>query len=42
LVDGVVALTVDDLRYADRQGPVGLFVDDGTRGLFANLTIAPS
>ena len=42
LVDGVVALTVDDLHYADRRGPVGLVVDDGTRGLFANLTIAPS
>ena len=42
LVDGVVALTVDDLRYAGRRGPVGLFVDDGTLGLFANLTIAPS
>jgi hypothetical protein len=41
LVDGVVALTVDDLHYADRGGPVGLFVDDGTRGLFANLNIAP-
>jgi hypothetical protein len=42
LVDGVVTLTVDDLHYADRRGPVGLFVDDGTRGLFANLNIAPS
>ena len=42
LVDGVVALAVDDLHYADRRGPVGLFVDDGTRALFANLTIASS
>jgi hypothetical protein len=42
LIDGVVTLTVDDLHYADRRGPVGLFVDDGTRGLFANLNIAPS
>ena len=42
LVDGVVALTVDDLHYANRRGPVGLFVDDGTRGLFANLRITPS
>lgn len=42
LVDGVVVLTVDDLHYADRRGPVGLLVGDGTRGLFANLTIAPS
>ena len=41
LVDGIVALTVDDLHFADRGGPVGLFVDDGTRGLFANLNIAP-
>jgi hypothetical protein len=28
------------LHYADRGGPVGLFVDDGTRGMFANLDIA--
>jgi len=42
LVDGVVALMVDDLHYVDRRGPIGLFVGDGTRGLFANLTIVPS
>ena len=39
LVDGVEALAVDDLRYAGRRGAVGLFVDDGSRGFFANLDI---
>jgi hypothetical protein len=32
----------DDLHYADRRGPVGLFVGDGRCGLFANLNITPS
>ncbi len=41
LIDGVVALTVDDLHYAERHGPVGLFVGDGTCGFFANVNIAP-
>lgn len=39
LVDGTEALVVNDLRYPARQGPVGLFVGDGSRGLFANLNI---
>jgi hypothetical protein len=39
LVDGVEALAVDDLHYADRRGAVGLFVDDGSRGFFTNLAI---
>ena len=39
LVDGVEVLTVDDLRYAGRRGPVGLFVGDGSRALFADLSI---
>jgi hypothetical protein len=39
LVNGVEALVVDDLRYAGRRGPVGLFVGDGSRALFADLSI---
>jgi hypothetical protein len=39
LVNGAEALVVDDLRYADRRGPVGLFVGDGSRALFADLSI---
>lgn len=39
LVDGVEALAVDDLHYAGRRGAIGLFVDDGSRGFFANLVI---
>jgi hypothetical protein len=39
LVDGAEVLTVDDLRYPGRRGPVGLFVGDGSRGFFANLSI---
>ena len=42
LVDGVEVLTVDDLHYAGRRGPVGLFVGDGSRGLFTGLTIRPA
>jgi len=42
LIDGAEALTVDDLRYAGRRGPVGLFVGDGSRGLFANLSVRPA
>jgi hypothetical protein len=38
-VDGVEALAVDDLHYAGRRGAVGLFVDDGSRGFFTNLSI---
>jgi hypothetical protein len=39
LVDGVDVLTVDDLHYAGRRGPVGLFVGDGSRGFFTNLSV---
>jgi hypothetical protein len=37
LADGVEALVVEDLHYARRRGPIGLFVDDGTRGYFRGL-----
>jgi hypothetical protein len=39
LVDGIEVLTVDDLHFAGRRGPVGLFVGDGSRGFFANLSV---
>jgi hypothetical protein len=39
LVDGVEALTVNDLRYAGRRGAVGLWVGDGSRGLFTDLAV---
>jgi hypothetical protein len=39
LVDGVEVLAVDDLHYAGRRGPVGLFVGDGSCGLFTNLSV---
>jgi hypothetical protein len=39
LVDGDEALVVDDLRYAGRRGPVGLWVGDGSRGLFRQLSV---
>jgi hypothetical protein len=39
-VDGVEALAVEDLHYAGRRGPVGLSIDDGSRGYFRNLAIA--
>ncbi|HSI02169.1 MAG TPA: hypothetical protein VLA02_16340 [Reyranella sp.] len=39
LVDGVEVLVVDDLRFAGRRGPVGLFVGDGSRGCFRELRI---
>lgn len=39
-VDGQVVLEVDDLRL-DRSGRVALWVGDGTRAHFANLTITP-
>jgi len=42
LVDGGEVLVVDDLRYAGRRGPVGLFVGDGSRGLFTDLSILPA
>ncbi len=40
LVDGQEVLTVEDLHYAGRRGPVGLFVDDGSRGYFRQLSVA--
>jgi hypothetical protein len=39
LVDGVEVLTLDDLHYPGRRGPVGLFVGDGSRGFFTNLSV---
>jgi hypothetical protein len=42
LVDGVEVLTLDDLHYPGRRGPVGLFVGDGSRGFFTNLGIVPA
>jgi hypothetical protein len=39
LVDGTEVLAVDDLHYAGRRGPVGLFVGDGSRGFFTNLRV---
>jgi hypothetical protein len=39
LADGVEVLTEDDLHDAGRRGPVGLFVGDGSRALFADLGI---
>jgi hypothetical protein len=40
-VDGVSVLEVTDLRYENRKGRVGLWVDDGSRGHFADLKILP-
>ena len=40
LVDGVEVLAVDDMRFAGRRGPVGLFVGDGSRGFFRELRIS--
>jgi hypothetical protein len=34
LVDGHEALALGELHYAGREGAVGLFIDDGTRGYF--------
>lgn len=39
-VDGALALAIDDLRRADHRGAIGLWVGDGTRAHFANLTIS--
>jgi len=39
LVDGVEVLAVNDLHYAGRRGPVGLFVGDGSRGFFTDLGV---
>lgn len=40
-VDGKEALVVEDLRFSGRRGPVGLFVGDGSRGLFRELSVLP-
>ena len=42
LVDGKEVLVVEDLRFAGRRGPVGLFVGDGSRGLFRELSVRPA
>jgi hypothetical protein len=39
LVDGQEVLAVDDLSFPDRSGRIGLWVDDGTTGHFANLRV---
>ena len=39
LVDGAEALVVDDLRFAGRRAPVGLFVGDGSRGYFRDVLV---
>lgn len=39
LVDGQEVLVIDDLSFPDRAGRIGLWVDDGTTGCFANLTV---
>ncbi len=41
-VDGISVLDVTDLRCANRKGRVGLWVDDGSRGHFADLKILPT
>lgn len=38
-VDGESVLTIDDVRFPNRKGRVGLWVDDGTTGYFANLRV---
>lgn len=38
-VDGEAVLTIDDVRFPDRKGRIGLWVDDGTTGYFANLKV---
>lgn len=39
LVDGIEVLELNDLRYPGRHGAVGLFVGDGSRGLFTSLSV---
>ena len=41
-VDGTEVLVVEDLRFAGRRGPVGLFVGDGSRGYFRELRVLPA
>lgn len=42
LVDGIEVLAVDDLHFAGRRGPVGLFVGDGSTGYFRALGVRPA
>jgi hypothetical protein len=35
-------LQIDDMRYANRRDPVGMWVDDATRRLVSGLHIAGS
>lgn len=41
-VDGVLALEIDNLVYANRRGPVGLWVGEGTRALFSDFSAHPA
>ena len=41
-VDGREVLAVEDLHFARRRGPVGLFVGDGSRGFFRDLIVTPT
>ena len=38
-VDGEKVLTVNDLRFPNRKGRIGLWVDDGTAGYFSDLRV---
>jgi hypothetical protein len=38
-VDGEKVLTVSDLRFPNRKGRIGLWVDDGTAGYFSDLKV---
>lgn len=40
-VDGALVLSVDQLKDGLGKGRLGLFVDDGTDGYFANLKVSP-
>lgn len=40
-VDGELVLTVNDLRFPDRAGRIGLWVDDGTAAYFSDLKVQP-
>lgn len=40
-VDGEKVLVVNDVRFPNRKGKVGLWIDDGTTGYFANLKVTP-
>lgn len=40
-VDNKPVLKIKDARFANRKGRIGLWVDDGTAGYFANLKVMP-